>query len=219
MKVNIFDIDDTIVKKTTAQYFIVYALKEKVIRFSQINKLLIDWIKYKIARPDNDFIEHTVKKLKGIKKSDLDRVAEITFQKKIKQNIYADAASLIWEAQKRGERVIFATSSMEFIIKPIEKFFKTEPSLATTMEYKDGLTTGKLEGYSLFGKKKKDSVSEWMTKNNIRIEDTSFYSDSYTDIPLLEYCANPNAVNPDRILKKKAKKLGWKILRFKKTLG
>jgi phosphoserine phosphatase len=58
-----------------------------------------------------------------------------------------------------------------------------------------------------------------MEQNNIRAQDVTFYSDSYTDIPLFEYCGNPVAVNPDRILKRKAKKLGWKILKFKEVLG
>jgi len=219
MKTRIFDVDYTVVKKTTAEYFVKIALKEKIIRFSQISHLIIDWIKYKLAFPDMNFIENTVKNLAGIKKSDLERIAEISFQKLIKPKIYSGAAQLIRESINNGERVIFATSSFNFIIRPLEKFFGIEGSLACELEYSDGITTGKMAGYSFFGPKKKTAVREWMECNNIHADDVSFYSDSYTDIPLLEYCGNPVAVNPDRTLKQKAKKLGWQILKFKEVLG
>jgi len=216
--IHIFDVDYTVVRKTSAQYFLAAALKEKIITFSQIRYLPLDLIKYKLARPDMDFIENTVKRLSGIKKSEIDHISEICFTKKIKPNIYKEAARLIAQAQKEGGKVIFASSSFDFILKPLERYFGIEGSLATKMEYKDGVTTGNLDGYSYFGAKKKNAAAEWMANNGINPGDVSFYSDSYTDIPLLEYCGNPAAVNPDRILFKKAKQLGWKILFFKDVI-
>jgi len=216
---HIFDVDHTVVRKTSAEYFVKMAMKEGIIRFSQVCRLPLDWIRYKLARPDNDFIEQTVKKLSGIKKTDLDRIAEICFQERIKPNIYKGAADLIRDALKKGERVIFATSSFDFIIKPLENFLGIQGSLASEMEYSNGMTTGNLVGYSFFGQKKKTAALAWMERNSIRPEDASFYSDSYTDIPLLEYCGNPVAVNPDRILLEKANELKWKVVNFKEVLG
>ncbi|MCL2210664.1 MAG: HAD-IB family hydrolase [Treponema sp.] len=217
--IHIFDVDHTIVRKTSTEYFLNMAMKEKLIRFSQIKRLPFDWLKYKLAFPDVDFIENTVKSLCGIKKTDLERLSETCFNERIKPNIYTGAAGLINEALEKGEKVIFATSSFDFIIKPLERYFGINESLACRMEYNDGVTTGNLIGYSFFGPKKKTAACDWMERNNVKKEDTSFYSDSYTDLPLLEYCQNPIAVNPDGILKRRAKKNNWKILRFKEVLG
>jgi len=216
---HIFDVDLTVVRKTSAEYFIKMAMKEGVIRFSQICRLPYELVKYKLARPDNDFIENTVKKLSGIKKDDLERISEICFEKRIKPNIYKGASDLIRGAFERGERVIFATSSFDFIIKPLERFFGIEGSLASEMEYSEGVTTGNLVGYSFFGQKKKTAAQVWMERNSILPKDVCFYSDSYTDIPLLDYCGNQAAVNPDRILLQKAKEKNWKVLKFKEVLG
>jgi len=217
--IHMFDIDHTVVRKTTAEYFVELALKEKIIKFSQVSYLLVDWVKYKTARPNADFIENIVKNLAGIKKSDLERIAQSSFEKKVKKNIFLGSYNLIKEAQKRNELVIFATSSFDFIIKPLEDFFGIRDSIACKMEYSQGLTTGKLEGYSSFGARKKTAAQSWMEKESIKTEDVCFYSDSYSDLPLLEYCGKPVAVNPDRILEKKAKKNGWEICRFKDVLG
>jgi len=218
-RVHIFDVDHTVVRKTSTEYFTQIALKEKVLRYSQINHLLIDWIKYKLAFPNNDFIENTIKKMAGVEKDALERVSDTCFKERIKPNIYTGAKSIIEEALKNGERVIFATSSFDFIIKPLEQFFGIEGSIACRLEYSQGKTTGKLIGYSSFGPKKKTAAIEWMENNAIKAQDVSFYSDSYTDLPLLEYCGTPIAVNPDGILARKARKRGWKILRFEDVLG
>jgi len=216
---HIFDVDQTVVKKTTTEYFILTAMREGIIRFSQVSRLPFDWIKYMLARPDMDFIENTVKKLAGIEKADLLRVSEKSFEKHIKPNIYSQAAGLITGALDRGDRVIFATSSFDFIIRPLEEYFGIKDSIACELEYSNGKTTGSLVGYSSFGSKKMTAAQAWFDKNGVRKEDVYFYSDSYTDIPLLEYCGYPVAVNPDRILLREAKTRAWKIMRFKDVIG
>jgi HAD superfamily hydrolase (TIGR01490 family) len=217
--IHIFDVDDTIIKRTSMWYFLLEAFKDRLVRFSQIRRLPVDWVKYKLGVPDMDFIENTVKKIAGIDKEKFEKTAEACFQKRIKKQIYKEAAALIREAQGRGEKVIMATSSIDIVIRPLERFFNIEGSLATELEFADGKTTGSIAGVSFFGAKKKDAALEWLGRNKIDAKDVSFYSDSYTDIPLLEACGRPVAVNPDHILRREAKKRNWEILKFKEISG
>ena len=166
-----------------------------------------------------DFIEETVRYMAGFDQQILEKTSQICFENRTQKNIYTDAANLIKEIQQRGEPVIFATSSFDMLIKPLEDFFGIKGSITTCLEFCSGKTTGKISGNSCFGPKKKTAVEIWLKERNINPKDVCFYSDSYTDLPLMEYCGKPVAVNPDRLLKKTAKKQGWEILRFKKTLG
>jgi len=213
---HIFDVDQTVIKRTSAQYFLLEALKDKYINIWQIRRLPFDLIKYKLAILNFDFIENSVKIFTDLPEKDFEMVSNNCFEKRIKKNIFPDAEKLIKEAISRGEKVIFATSSFDFIIRPLEKYFGIEGSIASKLEFKDGKTTGRLLGESLFGNKKKIAVVQWLEQNGINPKDACFYSDSYTDIPLLEYCGTAVAVNPDRFLAKEAKKRGWKILQFSK---
>jgi len=212
--VHIFDVDDTVIKKSSARYFLLEAMKDGLISFSQIRSLPFEWVKYKFGRPDTDFIEKAVKRLAGLEKTALESVAEAAFEHRIKPNIYTEAAGLITEIKERGETVIFATSSLHIMMRPLERFFGIEGSLAGELEFRDGKTTGRLVAGSLFGVKKRAAVENWLGRNGLRPEEVCFYSDSYTDIPLLEICGRPAAVNPDRILAREAKKRGWEIKRF-----
>ncbi|MCL2128239.1 MAG: HAD-IB family hydrolase [Treponema sp.] len=217
--VHIFDVDNTLIKRTSAWYFLQEALRQNIIHFSQILHLPFEWIRYKLGRPNLDFIENTIKHLAGLAKDTLERTALSCFEQRIKPNIYSDGIRLVREAQQRNEKVIFATSSLCTLIQPIEAFFNIEGSIASALEFRDGVTTGRILGNSVFGHKKKTAIQAWLNENGLRPDEACFYSDSYTDLPLLEFCGRPVAVNPDRILLREAKKRRWEIMNFTKTLG
>ena len=217
--IHIFDVDNTIIKKNSAWYFMLEALNKGIIRFRQIRRLPIEWLRYKLGRPNMDFIEDAVGHLAGIEQGVLEQAALSCFERRIRPNIYTGAAKLVGGAIARGERVIFATSTLDALVQPLEQFFTVEKSIASVLEFSDGRTTGRITGNSLFGGKKKTAVLAWLEENKLPAGEVCFYSDSYTDLPLLECCGKPVAVNPDRFLAKKAKKNGWDILRFRQTLG
>ncbi len=217
--VNIFDVDYTILKKPSAWHFLLEALSEKLINFSQIKRLPFEWLRYKLGDPNQDFIEETVKHLANIERSVLEALMQTCFEQRMKPSIYTGAMRLIEEMKKRGETIMFATSSFNIMIKPLERFLDINGSLSSTLEFADGKTTGRVVGMSLFGVKKKDIAAAWLAEHSIVPSDVRFYSDSYTDLPLLEYAGEAIAVNPDHILKREAKKRGWEIIYFRETLG
>jgi len=216
--VHIFDVDNTVIKRTSAWYFMRIAIKRNLIHISQLRRLPIEYLRYKLGRPDMDFVEKSSKYFAGIDMDALVQCAYITFTNYIKPNIFKEMAEKINSLKHSGEKVIFASSSLSLLIDPLEKYFGIEGSLATRAEFREGRTTGALIGSSMFGTKKKDGVLNWLERNNIKLDDVSFYSDSYTDIPLLELCGKPVAVNPDPFLAYQAKKRGWEILRVRETL-
>jgi HAD superfamily hydrolase (TIGR01490 family) len=215
---NIFDVDYTVLKKTSVGYFLHEALRERLITLSQIKTLPFDLLRYKFGSLNHDFIEEAVKHIAGIDEDAFKKVLQNSFERRMKKGIYTDALRLIEEMKKRGEKVMFATSSFSIIIEPLARFLDIDETLATNLEFAQGKTTGRIVGNSLFGEKKKDAVAAWLLEHKIDPRDTRFYSDSYTDIPLLAFAGEAIAVNPDRILKREAKKRGWKILRFQRTL-
>ncbi|MDR2898521.1 MAG: HAD-IB family hydrolase [Spirochaetaceae bacterium] len=216
--VNIFDVDYTILKKPTAWYFLLDALAEGLISFSQVRGLPFEWLRYKAGSPNQDFIEEAVTHLAGLEQGVLEELGRICFERRMKGGIYTGAAGLIEEMKKRGETVVFATSSIDFMVAPLEQFLGIDGSLATKLAFSDGKTTGGIAGNSLFGLNKKEAAAAWLAERRIPSGDIRFYSDSYTDLPLLEYAGQAIAVNPDRFLKREAKKRGWEILRFHETL-
>ncbi|MDR0623195.1 MAG: HAD-IB family hydrolase [Treponema sp.] len=217
--IHIFDVDYTLVRRSTSWYFLLEALEQRVIRFRQIRQLPFEWFRYKAGFPNQDFIEETVKHLRGISRDVLENLAAACFTRRLKPNIYSEGRRLIEDLRRRGETVMLATSSFYTLLRPLEEFLGITESIASRLEFIDGKTSGRLAGSSLFGANKKTAVEHWLGERSISPEAVWFYSDSYTDIPLLEWCGHPAAVNPDRHLAREAKRRGWNILRFRATEG
>jgi phosphoserine phosphatase len=76
----------------------------------------------------------------------------------------------------------------------------------------DGSYTGKVAGEPSYREGKVDRLRTWMQQHNQTLEDSSFYSDSHNDIPLLELVDKPVAVDPDEALTQHATTKGWPII-------
>jgi HAD superfamily hydrolase (TIGR01490 family) len=218
MSIHIFDVDYTIVKKSTSYYFLLQGLREGIFTIKELSRLPLEWLKYVLGFVDPDFIKNSIQFLAGVEQTKLENLAERAFELRIKRNIFIEGARRIKEIKSRGENVYFATSSFYTLIHPLEVYLGIKESIASNLEFADGKLVG-IAGSAAFGHGKKDAVAAWLEKNNFSFSDVCFYSDSYSDIPLMESCGHAVAVNPDRFLLKAAKKHGWKVLRFKETLG
>lgn len=99
-------------------------------------------------------------------------------------------------------------------MEPIAHELGIDTIVATEAEVVDGKLTGTITRY-LKGQAKADAMRELAEERGYNLPDCYAYSDSTTDIPMLEVVGHPVAVNPERGLRKHAAEQGWEILSFK----
>ena len=83
----------------------------------------------------------------------------------------------------------------------------------TKMVVADGKYTGEIGRYA-YGAEKASAIRELAEARGYDLADCYAYSDSATDVPMLEAVGHPFAVNPDRALRKVAAERGWPTLTF-----
>ena len=88
--------------------------------------------------------------------------------------------------QKTKSEVIIATATNSFITRPIADLFEVKTLIATEFEIVDNKFTGRVTGEPCFRNGKLNKVLDWMTENNYNKMNTTFYSDSFNDLPLLK---------------------------------
>ena len=84
--------------------------------------------------------------------------------------------------------------------------------ICSSLEVKDGYLTGRPLGRICFGQEKVVRLNEYCKNNNINPIQSWYYGDSISDLPVLSSVGIPVCVNPDKRLKKAARKRGWKVL-------
>jgi HAD superfamily hydrolase (TIGR01490 family) len=139
-------------------------------------------------------------------------VAE-TLHEIVEPLVYAEATELIAEHKANGDEVVVLSASGLEVVEPIAALVGADRCLATRMAVRGGRYTGEIELY-LYGEEKAQAARDVAQAHGYRLADCRAYSDSITDLPLLEAVGHPTVVNPDRALRRVAEARGWPILTF-----
>jgi HAD superfamily hydrolase (TIGR01490 family) len=126
-----------------------------------------------------------------------------------------EALALVRDHQRAGDRVLIVTATNEFVTEPIAQAFGIQELIAVRLQRgADGWITGEIDGLPSLRAGKVARVDEWLRTQGLGWDEveTTFYSDSPNDLPLLERCDHPVATNPDEALRRVATERGWRIL-------
>jgi HAD superfamily hydrolase (TIGR01490 family) len=140
-------------------------------------------------------------------------IVEETLHDIVDPLVYAEAAELIREHRTRGHDVVIVSASGEEMVAPIAVLVGATHSAATRMAVADGRYTGEIAFYC-YGDEKATAMRELAAANGYDLAACHAYSDSITDLPMLEAVGHPSAVNPNRALRKVAVQRGWPVLAF-----
>ncbi len=152
---------------------------------------------------------------------DVSQVREIvaeTLHELIDPLIYDEAANLIEEHQAAGRDVVIVSSSGEEVVTAIGELLGVDRVVATRMVEAQGRYTGEIEFYA-YGPNKAAAIRDLAQSEGYDLTQCYAYSDSSTDLPMLEAVGHPSAVNPDRALRKAAIERGWPILAFARPVS
>ena len=129
--------------------------------------------------------------------------------------IRPEALALLRQHQSAGDLVVIITATNEFVTGPIAQALGVPDLLAMQLERSaDGWFTGAIAGVPSMRAGKVTRMEQWLAARGLdwgSVEST-FYSDSLNDVPLLEKVNQPVATNPDDRLRALALQRGWRIL-------
>lgn len=129
--------------------------------------------------------------------------------------IREQALALIQGHRDAGDEVVIITATNEFVTRPIAQALGVDNLLAVELERgPDGWYTGAIRGVPTMREGKVRRMEQWLAERGLRWQDvdSTFYSDSMNDVPLLEKVDHPVATNPDPRLRVLARERGWPIL-------
>lgn len=126
---------------------------------------------------------------------------------------YAEALALIAEHHSAGRKVYIVSATPSEIVEPLSKHIGADGAIASRVAVSGGRYTGKLERYA-FGSAKAAAMVEVAEREGLDLSESWAYSDSVSDLPMLEAVGHPVVVNPERPLRRIAQMRGWPILKF-----
>jgi HAD superfamily hydrolase (TIGR01490 family) len=216
-----FDLDKTVIAKSSTLAFSKSFYQGGLINRRAVLRTAYAQFVYLVGGADHDQMERMREYLSALCRGwNVQQVREIvaeTLHDLIDPIIYDEAASLIEEHHAAGRDVVIVSTSGAEVVEPIGEMLGADHVVATRMVVDDGCYTGEVEYYA-YGKTKAEAIAELAESQGYDLTRSYAYSDSATDVPMLEAVGHPHAVNPDRTLRREAAARDWPVLVFSRPV-
>jgi HAD superfamily hydrolase (TIGR01490 family) len=213
-----FDLDKTIIAKSSTLAFGRPFYQSGLLNRRSVLRSAYAQFVFALAGADEDQMDrmrdYITAMCTGWDVAQIREIVNETLHDIIDPIVYDEAVERIQQHKSAGQDVVIVSSSGEEVVGPIGAMVGADYVLATRMVVSDdGKYTGEIERY-VYGPEKAEAVRELAAERGYDLAASYAYSDSITDLPLLEEVGHPTAVNPDRALRKIAVERGWPILTF-----
>jgi HAD superfamily hydrolase (TIGR01490 family) len=216
-----FDLDKTIIAKSSTLAFGKPFYQSGLINRRTVLRSAYAQFVFSLAGADADQMDRMRQFITAMCAGwDVAQIREIvseTLHEIIDPIVYDEAVQLITEHKAAGRDVVIVSTSGEEIVAPIGAMVGADHIVATQMVVEDGRYTGGIAHYR-YGPAKAEAIRELAARHSYDLSHCYAYSDSVTDVPMLETVGYPTAVNPDRALRKVALDRTWPILTFSKAV-
>lgn len=216
------DLDHTIIAKSSALAFSKPFMDQGLINRRTVLKSSYAQFLMLLSGADHDQMErmrtHLTNMCTGWNVEQVKAIVNETMHDIVSPLVFAEAAELIADHKLCGRDVVVVSASGEEIVAPIARALGATHAMATRMVVADGKYTGEIAFYC-YGEGKVQAIRELAAREGYPLEHCYAYSDSITDLPMLQAVGHPSAVNPDRALRKEAVANGWPVLTFSRPVS
>ncbi|NUP36627.1 MAG: HAD family hydrolase [Streptomyces sp.] len=216
-----FDLDKTVIAKSSTLTFSKSFYQGGLINRRAVLRTAYAQFVFLAGGADHEQMERMREYLSALCRGwNVEQVREIiaeTLHDLIDPIIYDEAASLIEEHHTAGRDVVIVSTSGAEVVEPIGELLGADRVVATRMVVENGVFTGEVEYYA-YGPTKAEAIAELAESEGYDLSRCYAYSDSATDLPMLESVGHPHAVNPSRALRREAAARGWPVLSFNKPV-
>lgn len=217
-----FDVDNTLMRGASMYHLARGMAKHGFFTGKQIRNFARKQLKYLASGKEH------AKDLKFVTDATMEFVAgrNVTQIRAIGDEIIDDILlNKLWPGTLRmaqahiavGQEVWLVTASPNELADRLAQRVGLTGGIGTRAEEIDGIYTGRLDGAPLHGQAKADAVVKLAAERGIDLANSVAYSDSSNDLPLLSVVGMAVPVNPDRALRRHARKNNWPIVEFRRS--
>ncbi len=209
----LFDMDRTLVRRETASLYVRY--QREIGEATARDTVQVAWwvLQYTVGVIDvTNVAERALQKLRGTHETVLAARCDDWYRRYVEVHVADRAREVVAEHLRVGDTCAIVTGATPYAARPLAGALRIPHVVASELEKDaEGNFTG-MPAYPLcYGDGKLERASLLAQRLGFSLRDAVFYTDSVTDLPLLEAVAEPVCVNPDLRLKRLARRRGWRI--------
>ncbi len=207
-----FDMDRTLIRCNSATEWVKFLRRRgEISRWKMLQAM--GWIaRYKLSILDMESITVRVTAtMAGQLEDEMVQKCTEFNQALVFPEITAEARQAVERHRADGHALIILSSSTPYVTEPLARHLGIEHVLCTRLEVADGKFVGVHKKPACYGAGKVHWAEQWATAHDVDLQHSFFYTDSYSDLPMLERVGQARVINPDPRLRRHARRVGWPI--------
>jgi HAD superfamily hydrolase (TIGR01490 family) len=213
MRAALFDMDRTLVRCETASLYVRY--QRTIGEATRRDSLrVLYWVaQYTAGVIDApEVAARAAASLAGTTEAAMAARCDDLFRRWVEPHVCDRGRRAVELHRERGDVLAIVTGASPYVAKPLARRLGIPHVVSSVLEVDDqGVFTGRFTPPLGIGHGKVERARRLASELGFRLEDATFYTDSHTDLPLLDIVAEPVVVNPDRRLAWAAKRRGWRV--------
>jgi|GEM_PF-3656390 len=213
IKVAFIDVDRTIFSVNSGNILVWKAFTGKLMGINQLLKAFWYAVLYRLRIGNaSDIIDKMALWTEGVKAEEFEKLCQKIFETYLKKKIRPEIINEVKILIEDGIKPVILSAALSAICKPTALILDIQEVICSELAVINGKYTGFPQGKINYAEEKLSRVIDYCKQNKINLNDASCYSDSFSDIPVLQSVGLAFCISPDKRLRNKAKKMNWKIL-------
>jgi HAD superfamily hydrolase (TIGR01490 family) len=216
VRIAFFDLDKTLISRNSATLWIRAELGAGRITLRQALRALSWVVRYSLgARDMTAEIRRTVATLAGQREDVLRERTRVFHATHVRPLYRPGAVAAIAMHRRAGDHLALLTSASSYLAEEVCRDLDLDGYVCSRFEVDAaGLYTGRVIEPLCFGPGKVALADRYTASLGARLSDCAFYSDSHSDLPMLEVAGEPVVVHPDIRLRRLARRRGWRTIEW-----
>lgn len=211
MSVALFDLDRTLLSVNSGHLWVRAEWREGRIGWRDTARAVWWLTRYALGDDELDEAMNAASQMyAGVREAEMAVRVRAWFDAEVASTLRPGAREAVARHREEGHTLVLATTSSQWAARCAQERWRFDEALATTLQVADGRLTGRI-ARPAHGPHKAQQALTWAREGGVDLGQAWFYTDSYSDLPLLEVVGHPVVVHPDRRLAREARRRGWPI--------
>jgi HAD superfamily hydrolase (TIGR01490 family) len=209
-----FDMDRTLITVNSARLWVGYLWRQGELSKRDLLRSAAGLLGYRLAIVDMEKLARAaVERLQGEHEGEMRRRVRQWYDAEIRHTVREQMLDVVEDHRRRGHRLVLLTASSPYIAEPLAGDLDLDHVISSRFEVDEGRFTGRLIEPLCYADGKVHLSERWAAERSVDLDKSWFYSDSFTDVPMLERVGNPVVVDPDARLQRWARREGVQMMR------
>ena len=210
----LFDIDGTLLARNTAPLYMSHLRRTGQARRRDVARTLYYLFWYKLGLLDvRRALDESMVFVRGREEAAMLADCVRWYREAVRPWVFPGMAARVAAHRRAGHVVALLTSATRYLAEPLGADLGVDHVLVTQLVVREGRFTGEVVQPVCYGRGKVYWAERFAAEQGVELRESYFYTDSITDLPVLDRVGHPRVVHPDPRLRRLAQRRGWQVLR------